>query len=47
MTCMQMEKCGVKIFLVVERGNKLLIIVTLENNTQVLDMFTTQQKINS
>ena len=34
MTCMLMEKDGVKIFLKVEFGNKLLTIIILENNTQ-------------
>ena len=37
---------GVQIFSKVEAGNKLLTIIILENNTQVLDTFTIQQKIN-
>ena len=40
------EKHGVQISSKVEAGNKLLTIIILENNTQVLDTFTIQLKIN-
>ena len=42
----RMVKHGVLIFLVVEHGNKLLIIIILENNMQEKGMCIIHQKIN-
>ena len=46
MTCTLIEKIGVLISFKVEFGNKLLIIIILENNMQEKVLYMILQKIN-